>query len=55
MCVVFLFKNKKKMYREILIEEQYISIQEARRWERQKIVDISDDLRNITIKAGDNL
>ena len=33
----FLFKNKKKMYREILIEEQYISIQEARRWERKKL------------------
>lgn len=47
----FLSKNKKKLYREILIEEQYIAIQEAQRGGRKKVVDISDDLRNLTIKV----
>ena len=45
----FLLKNKNRMYREILSEEQYPAIQEAQRGGRKKVVDISDDLRNITI------
>ena len=49
----FLKNNDKKMYREILIAEQYEAIKAARKGNRRKVMDLADDLRDITVRVGD--
>ena len=53
-CVrTFLRNHDSKVYREILIAEQYEAIKAARRGNRRKVKDLADDLRDITVKVGD--
>lgn len=53
-CVkTFLRNHDSKIYREILIAEQYEAIKAARRGNRKKVKDLADDLRDITVKVGD--
>ena len=41
-------------YREILIAEQFVAIKKASEGRRKKVVKLADDLKNITVKVGDN-
>lgn len=50
----FLKKCNSTVYREILIPDQFEAIKAARKGERQKVLDLADELKDITIKVGDN-
>lgn len=50
----FLNKCDSTVYREILIAEQFVAIKAASEGRRKEVVGLADDLRNITVKVGDN-
>lgn len=50
----FVKKCNCTVYREILIPEHFAAIKAASEGHRRRVTDLADNLRNITVKVGDN-
>lgn len=50
---LFLKESSSKVYREILISKQFEAIKAACKGNRKKVLDLTDELRSITVKVGD--